>query len=265
MIYKGKEYKIYEIYSKVGINKTDGIDNLTSDLLFEELKKQDIHFSRLEFKPFRKEIVDLHKGYNVASHKGEVPEKHFPDKQPDPNDNTHNGTLKSHQEEKHYCREMYKLYKSNESSKVDLRIGNIIDYEVPIKRCITGSKSDIAIGNIDLISETAEKVYLIEAKAMKSNEPILRAVLEVITYFNMISTKKIISDYSTEAYNSFQFRHNKHQVTPAIMLFDESNIYKEYCNLKKDSLEANLIRKYNIEFFILKAQEKYGLYELINE
>lgn len=72
-------------------------------------------------------------------------------------------------------------------------LGRTLDYQVPLKAHKTSENAEVVktdnagLGKIDLISIRDGKLNLIEYKIPKSNEPLLRAVVEVITYFYNIN------------------------------------------------------------------------------
>ena len=67
---------------------------------------------------------------------------------------------------------MYAIKYNAIDGYLDRAIGHIVDYEVPVKR--QSVDSDIKVGLIDLVTETANKVYLINCKRMKSQESLIK-------------------------------------------------------------------------------------------
>jgi hypothetical protein len=123
--------------------------------------------------------------------------------------------------------------------------------------------SDIEVGNIDLISETMDKIYLISAKPMNSTGSLDKVVYETITKFDMISRRRFLSDYVEASVNKFKYAHTKDDFRPAIMIFEGSAEHKDLQEQDPNGVLGRLIYKYNIKFFILKQQEEYGIYKLI--
>lgn len=69
------------------------------------------------------------------------------------------------------------------SLQMDLRIiGKIVEYQIPLKN----SREDCA-GKIDLISKNEAGVNLIEFKHGSNSETLLRAVLEIATYYQLFN------------------------------------------------------------------------------
>jgi hypothetical protein len=233
MNFQGKDYKLYEIYSKLAIS------NENKELLEEEIIKQGVDFSRIAFKEYRDELIKGHLEYAIESHDGKDGDG--------------------------FIRQMYRIDRYQEEGEVDYCIGRIVDYDVPIKRFEHESDSNIEIGSIDLVSETMDKVYLIDVKGMNCEEPLHHAVYEIVTYFNMISRKKFIRDFTNATQNKFKYNHTKDDLIPAILMFENSKAYEDLKNENPDSLIGRLIYKYHIKFFILKNQPEYGVYKLIEE
>ncbi|MCA8994781.1 MAG: hypothetical protein KDA88_22580 [Planctomycetaceae bacterium] len=77
--------------------------------------------------------------------------------------------------EKRFCRALYN------HSCLPL-LGDVIDYEVPLKESQNASH-----GDIDLLSVNENEVMFIEAKKPTSNESILKAILEAFVYSSLIS------------------------------------------------------------------------------
>lgn len=82
-------------------------------------------------------------------------------------------------------------------------LGNIIDYQVPLK----GKQSD-KIGKIDLVgySEQTRRFSLIELKyhPVGSQETLLRCVLEIYTYYKFLNKERFIADFITNYPNNLK-------------------------------------------------------------
>lgn len=263
MVLDGKEYKVYEFYSKLANKKTFNGRPMI-DVLEEEFRKQKVDFSRIAFKQYRDELVKSHKGYAVEAHDGMIKSDLFPGGIPDPNLVTKDA-LPHAQVEKHMCRQMYHIDRLGLEGYIDPKIGRIVDYEVPIKRCKEGTECGIEIGKFDLITETRKRIYLIEAKAMDSQEPLAHAIFELVTYMNMISRTNLVADFEVAKKNRFEHYHKKQDLVPTILMFEGSNQYKELQEVKENSLLYMLVIKYGINFFVLEDQEQYGVYKLVHK
>ena len=224
-----KEYKLYELYTILK-------DEVKDDLFVEEFFKQNIDFSRIAFKEFRDKLVKNHQGYAVE-------------------EETDGG--------KGFCRQMYNIDRLEASGEVDFGLGRVVDFNVPMKRCEESKCSDFEISNINLITEVVDKVYLIEAREKGSNETLLSTVFEIVTKMDMLSRRKIISDFSEAQRNAFKYRHKKDDVTPAVILYEGSKAHQDLLKTDPNSLIGGLVYKYHIHFFILKNDTESNVYKLV--
>lgn len=235
MKFKEEDVKLYDMFSVLGTENTE-IDKENALLLEHEIINQRIDCSRIIFKEHRDAIAKVHEGYALESHDG--------NEGPDV-----------------FSKEMYQINRQGKDGTVDYSIGRIVDYEIPLKR---GGEAPIEIGNINLITETMDKIYLIVAKGKDSEESILRTVLESITKLNMMSRRKLLVDFNQAGLNKFKYEHHKDDIIPAIMLFEGTRPYEEFRQLTPDSFVARLVYKYHINFFLLKKQKEEKVYTLID-
>lgn len=70
-------------------------------------------------------------------------------------------------------------------------IGNIIDYQTPLKN----KRTDVA-GKIDLLSYDGKTLYILELKKPDSEESMLRCVLEGFTYMQTVNKEKLLDNFS---------------------------------------------------------------------
>jgi len=249
-----EELEIYEIYKKLATNReVNGVHAM--EVLEKEFMKQRITLSRVEFKPFRDELRQIHAGYAVEEHNGKNEDGSVP--------NPNNQELTPVERKLQFIKQMYAIERNGDAGYVDPAIGRILDYEVPLKNVKQGANTEIEIGNIDLITETANKVYIINAKCQESNLPLSRSVFEVVTDFNMLSRRNFITDYNMAKRNNFKHYHVKEDIKPAILIFENSVAHNDLKNTSYNSLVGHLIDKYSIKIFIVKQQKEYGHYELV--
>ena len=118
----------------------------------------------------------------------------------------HDGEIKSvtKREEEHLAKVIFNTFKDEKAKP----LGKMIDYQVPLKN----NRTDDA-GKIDLVSYDGSTLYLIELKNGKSTETLLRCMMEIATYANVIDTIKLLNDYSLPATTKIQ----------ATVLFPEEN------------------------------------------
>ncbi len=89
-------------------------------------------------------------------------------------------------------------------SKITFKFGKIFDYQVPLKE----NQAD-GFGEIDLVALDNSAIKLIELKIKgKSEETLLRALLEVYTYYKILkgSLDKFIQDYELASLEGLYFQ-----------------------------------------------------------
>lgn len=161
---------------------------------------------RLDIKNRLKEINEVvrEKGYRVATHNGVVTTGH---KEEDSN----------RKEE----RVAIQLFNLSQSGTIFDHIGRIIDYQVPLKN----SRADKGLGKIDLISLVDDCIVLIEFKIKENRETLLRCVLEIATYYQVLSKPKLLESYS----NDFG---SPNRIKKAVLIVLDSLQYKEMLELR---------------------------------
>jgi len=127
-------------------------------------------------------------------------------------------------------------------------IGIVMDYQIPISE----SRGE-GVGRIDLLSynKTTKKCHLIELKYRISKNTLLRAGLEIYTYFKQVNHEKLLEE----------FRHHRNlplknlKLVPTILLYEGSNPAKEAEEMKqgkrpkiKQLFEALGIEVYTFNF-----------------
>lgn len=81
------------------------------------------------------------------------------------------------------------------------KLGFVFDYQIPLKQ----SNKDAKVGKIDMVSINEEGIIsLIELKAAKSNETLLRCALEIYTYSKQINKEIFINDIKNSYINKFK-------------------------------------------------------------
>ena len=132
------------------------------------------------------------------------------------------------------------IYAINLFNGFDPNLGRFIDYQTPIK----GTQSDNA-GKIDLLLFNKDTLYLIELKVYDNKETLLRAVLEVYTYYKQINHKKLIDDFKSKIGNNLV-----QSINPSIMIFKGSRLEKQFQENKNKPL-GDLINILAIKIFIV--------------
>lgn len=150
--------------------KTTDTKELFTEVIAEELLRLDIgnqlnHITE----------VERVKGYRVASHTGMVTT-------PYTNEQTH-------RKEERFAIELFNL---SQCGTVFQHIGKVIDYQVPLKN----SRADKGLGKIDLISLEEDRIFLIELKIKENKESMLRCLLEIATYDQVLSKTIFLESYA---------------------------------------------------------------------
>lgn len=234
MKFKEEDVKLSELFSVLGTENTKE-DQENCKLLEELIINEHINFSRITFKESRDSLAKVHEGYALDDHDGREPVE----------------TINKH---------IYRINRMDKEGEVDYSLGRIVDYDIPLKR---GGDSPIEIGNISLISETMDKLYIMNVKDSKSDESLLRVILETVTKYDMVSRRRLFTDYNEEHLNKFKYKHTKDDIIPAIVLYEGTRAYKEFKALSLNGLIAQLVYKYHMHFFFLKNEE--GNYILLED
>ncbi len=111
-----------------------------------------------------------------------------------------------------------KLFNQSKNGYIYDFIGEIIDYQTPLK----SSRKDVA-GKIDLLSYDKDNkvIHILELKKPNSTETMLRCVLEGHTYLRTVDSEKLISDF-----RKFQDK-PVIKANPFVFKCVESNPYQE--------------------------------------
>ena len=127
-------------------------------------------------------------------------------------------------------------------------IGRIFDYEVPLEIPKSGKKKgDLRLGDIDLVSVTDNCIYLLEFKRPKSNESLLRCVLEIYTYHKQLPHKIFVESFIKTGKLKKEL-----PLKPAILIFEDSVAYEQYKEKDKNKKALEIMEKAKVELFIIK-------------
>ncbi|MDD2497693.1 MAG: hypothetical protein PHY90_06130 [Desulfitobacteriaceae bacterium] len=124
-------------------------------------------------------------------------------------------------------------------------IGAIFDYQVPLKKV----RADKA-GKIDLVSFNAKtnKVWLLELKKKDNKETLLRCMMEISTYYQLLDKQKFIASYSI--LNGLQ----PDSIGKAVLVFKDSTQHQEIIEMSegKRPMLKSLSASLDISFFLLE-------------
>jgi hypothetical protein len=123
------------------------------------------------------------------------------------------------------------------------KLGNIIDYQVPLKQV----NSDKA-GKIDLIARRSNSASIIEVKYLGNKDTLLKSALEIWTYYHQLNKQNFITSY--EELGGIEGKNIKKTVLAGqgCRTYQEAKELKDGCrpNLRK------LIEKLNINIMLFK-------------
>lgn len=131
-------------------------------------------------------------------------------------------------------------------------LGRIKDYQIPLKNV----RKD-KLGKVDLVSynEKTKTLYLIELKFEGNEETLLRAALEIFTYYKSVDIDKLKNDFC-QSFN-YSISPDEIKVKPVVLLYPECNAYRELEEVEsgkrpkfKALAETLGIEFYTVEFLI---------------
>lgn len=128
-------------------------------------------------------------------------------------------------------------------------VGVFIDYELPLDE-----SKDSAFGKIDLVSVKDNTLFLFEVKGPFSNEPPIRAFMEIFTFW-----RELVDGPDTDKANSFleKYRNCAEQanpslsipehpkIQPALLLCKSSPIFQKLEDKLKDNEHSNLRKAFH--------------------
>lgn len=115
--------------------------------------------------------------------------------------------------------------------------GKLVDYQVPLKN----KRADKA-GKIDFIYEKDGQFCLAEIKMATNEESVLRAILEIQTYYQLVNKEKLLEDFGKTADTP---------VRKKVVLFKFSKAYYQWITTKD---LRDLAEKLGVEVLFLKDQ-----------
>ena len=145
---------------------------------------------------------------------------------------------KKHLEETNRIEEHIVMQFYSDNGKVYIKqiFGKIIDYQIPMKN----SNEDKGIKAIDFINLKNNILYLSEIKAPNSRESLLKAILEIQTYYQIVCKSKLKKDFNID---------DDVLIKKSIVIYSNTKAYKQFQNniyIKK------LIDLFEIEVIVLK-------------
>ena len=121
------------------------------------------------------------------------------------------------------------------------KLGLVIDYQVPLKE----KRSDDA-GKIDLITSKNKSVYIVELKYIGNKETLLRAILEIWTYYKQLNKVNFLKSFKL-------LKQNKtNDIRKAVLLSVGCNAYNEAKELSKRPKLKQLAKALDVVIFLIE-------------
>lgn len=128
------------------------------------------------------------------------------------------------------------------------KIGDIISYQIPLKR--ENNDNTKGVGKIDFISYKNNCLYLVEIKKDKATDTLIRCILEIATYEQLLNKELILKELS----ENYKINVKQNKVKKMIVIFEDSIAYKQLQSLDQNLNLKKLIEKFEIEIVILKGE-----------
>lgn len=141
------------------------------------------------------------------------------------------------------------LFNDCKNGKELPEIGKIINYQVPLK----ASQKDKA-GKIDLVSynESEKIVYLLELKDKDNEETLLRCVLEIATYYQLLNKPNFIKSYSELKNSDVKDK----DIKKGILIFEDSSQHNEVKEIECQPSLKTLIKSLEVEIFSIDDSKR---------
>ena len=143
-----------------------------------------------------------------------------------------NNNTNSNRREEHLVLD---LYVDRNEQYVKNIFGEILNYQVPLKN----SDNDKGIKAIDFINVRDNTLYLSEIKYQTSNESILKAILEIQTYYQIIDHNKLKKDFNLN---------DNVDIRKSVIIFDGTKAEEQL----KDIRIKKLIELFEIDIIVIR-------------
>ncbi len=130
------------------------------------------------------------------------------------------------------------LYEKNieMTSSAQKLFGEITNYQVPLKN----KKDDKGAGKLDFVGLVNDEFYIAEIKITNSNESILKAILEIQTYYQIVNKEKLLSDFKCSKNTKIKKKVVISSGTKASKQFIENELMKDLT--KKLDIEVDIYK-----------------------
>jgi hypothetical protein len=125
--------------------------------------------------------------------------------------------------------------------KTFAHIGKIIDFQTPLKSIQTDDA-----GKIDLLSFDGANAHLLELKKPRSDETLLRCVLEIFTYWKTVECANLLTSFGLSAATP---------IRKAALVFADSQAYRDFHDVKGNAKVRELMKVLKVDFAVLAEDE----------
>ena len=125
------------------------------------------------------------------------------------------------------------------------KLGFVIEYQVPLKE-----KLSDGAGKIDLITSANESVYIVELKCIGNKDTLLRAILEIWTYYKQLNKVNFLNSFKLLKQNKTK------DIRKAVLLRVGCNAYNEAKELSERPELKRLTEALDVDIFLLGENGK---------
>ncbi|QMS85102.1 hypothetical protein [Candidatus Xianfuyuplasma coldseepsis] len=237
------------------LNKTD-IEFLLmykkKSLSESDLLKYSNWFSNTDISSI-KEFVNEHLIAYNKNHQGIIENSSkYPDQKPDPNRTGYGRFVSKFEEEKHMIRDMFNKFNKSQIKGDYI----VIDYEVPLM-----SYKNFGIGDIDLILDYKNIIYLVEAKAKRygksgPSDSLVSCAVQINNYATLVNQIRLRADFNIP---------NEKPIRKAIMIYKNTRAYRDLEKINSFPILKKFLQQQEISIFVMNTQSLFTNYKIVKE
>lgn len=124
------------------------------------------------------------------------------------------------------------------------KLGFVVEYQVPLKE----KRLDDA-GKIDLVTSANKSAYIVELKYTGNKETLLRAILEIWTYYRQLNKANFLDSFEVLKQNETE------DIKRAVLLRAGCTAYEETKELTSRPALKRLVKALDVDIFLLEENE----------
>lgn len=124
------------------------------------------------------------------------------------------------------------------------KLGFVVEYQVTLKE----KRLDDA-GKIDFVTSANKSVYIVELKYTSNKETLLRAILEIWTYYKQLNKANFLDSFEALKQNKTE------DIKKAVLLRAGCNAYEEAKELVSRPALKRLVKALDVGIFLLEENE----------